>query len=124
MVRKNYYFISPRPKVAIEYSRGTTRNNTYHRAGYKITSLYRLTKEQITKLWDAGMLGSGQSWGISSQCDGKEEPAGQDTVPCTVIDENGNVLDEVAVDYRGVPYGPEPVPYYVYHTYFVCDSGD
>lgn len=124
-MKKNFYFISPKPKISIEFVRKSVRNNTYERGGYKITSLYRLSKEQIGKLWEAGLLGSGQGWSIASRCDGHEEPAGEDIVPCTVIDEDtGNVLDEVALDYRGIPYKNQGVPYYVYQTYYVCDSGD
>jgi hypothetical protein len=120
------YYISPRPVLSIERRRGSTfsRGPSYGGSGYTITSTRRLDKDQLMKLWDAGLLGSGQAFYINSQCDGMEKAAGSDMVEGVMIDDYGNRLDEPPTLWNGAPAPPDTVPYYVYHTHYVCDSGD
>ena len=121
------YYISPRPSLSIERRRGSTfnRGSSYGSGGYTITSLRRLDKDQLVKMFHAGLLGSGQSFFINSQCDGKEEPAGKDLVEGVMLDDHGNLLvDEPPTLWNGAPAKPDTVPYYVYHTSYTCDSGD
>jgi len=125
-VTKSYVYRNARPSIVIESRGGKQLGNCYHASYYRVTSLRKLTKETIDGMFRLGLIGYGQEFCILTKCDGSEEPAGTDTVPCVVIDEGtGEVIDEPAINpYSGEPYGPNMQPYYVYDTESRCDSGD
>jgi len=109
-----------RPKIEIRCTGGANLGRCYNAAYYKITSTHRLSREQIIGLRNLHLLGSGQEFRINSQCDGKEEPAGFDTV---------NMIDtktgEIAINrYSGKQYEPVDEPYYEYQTETRVDSSD
>ena len=98
-----------RPKLTIEYVETRNLGRCFNSTSYKITSIARLSTKTINALFDAGLLGCGQSFRISSQCDGKEEPAGYDEVPYkNYFGETRTRQDE----------------YFEYKTETECDSGD
>lgn len=123
-MNKSCYFINPRPLIAIERAGGKQLGRCYYMGTYKITSLSRLTSSAITKLWEAGLLGAGQTWQIASKCNGSEEPAGFDLVEGTMMDDAGNKLNEPPTNWFGEPVKPSKYPYYEYITNYYCDSGD
>lgn len=123
---KHYVYRNTRPKLVIECTGSKNLGRCYTATYYRITSLERLSKEKLEGMFDIGLIGLGQMFSILSKCDGTEEPAGTDTVPCVVVDPvTGEVLNERAINpYTGEPYLPNMQPYYVYNTENRCDSGD
>lgn len=115
---------SNRPAITISALSSRQISRCYSEGTYKIVSSSRLSSEKISALWNGGFLGAGQEWGIKSQCDGKESPAGFDTLDAFMVDDNGKVLDEPAVNFFGDPVKPVERPYYEYVTYYRVDSGD
>lgn len=122
---KSCYFFNKRPLLSIEGAGGKSLGRCFYEGNYKITSLTKLTRDSIKKLWEAGLLGSGQTWGIKSKCDGSEEPAGFDLVEGTMVDSyTGEKLNIPPVNYFGEPVPPSKAHYYEYLTYYQCDSSD
>jgi len=123
---KNFVFLRTRPELVIEGTGGGSLGNCYSANGWRVTSVHRLTAETLRGLNALGLLGIGQEFYVNSQADGKEEPAGVDTVPCVVVDKRtGKRLDEPAINpYSGEPYGSHDYPYFVYDCESRCDSGD
>lgn len=108
-----------RPDIAIRFVSERNLGRCYNAYTYKITSLRRLSKEQILGLRELGFLGSGQEFSISSSCDGKEEPAGHDTVHC--VEDDGT---RAVNPYTGDLYKPNEEPFFVYRVTNRVDSGD
>ena len=110
-----------RPDLTVKRTGGANLGRCYNATYVTVTSLKRLDKETLQEMRHMGLLvGYGQEFRIHSQCDGKEEPAGFDTVPC--IDEE---TGEPAVNkYSGKPYEPIEIPYYQYKVEHRVDSGD
>ena len=117
-------FISKRPLLTIEDLGEKVLRPCYYEFRYKITSQRKLSQSQIQKLWEANLLGYGQTWGINSPCDGNEEPAGFDLVAGTMVNELDEVLDLPPTSYFGKPVSPEKMFYYEYLTYARADSSD
>lgn len=108
-----------RPSLAIRFVSEQNLGRCYNSYTYEITSLRRLSREKIIGLKELGFVGSGQMFNINSQCDGKEEPAGHDTVHC-VNDDGTRAVNK----YSGKLYEPNEVPYYVYSVTHRVDSSD
>lgn len=87
---------------------------------YRVRSMRRLTLADLRKLFDVGLLGSGQEFRVHSQCDGKEEHAGKYEVPC-VDDKTGCIAKNPVT---GLPMPAHHYPYYDYMTSTLCDSSD
>ncbi len=119
-------WLNPRPRLTIEYVSGHTPFACHHVSTWRITSSpLRLTSEQIAALDKAGQLGSGQSYRIVSQCDGKEAPASLDSVSCKEIDRFGKVTRDPAInEYTGEPYPNHDINVFAYDIERTCDSGD
>ena len=108
-----------RPSIEIRFMGERNLGRCYNGYYYQITSTRRLSSEQIAGLRKLHLLGSGQMFSVNSQCDGKEEPAGHDTVQC--VDEEGKVAMN---RYSGKLYKPREEPYFVYNTETRVDSSD
>jgi len=121
---KDFVHRNPRPSIAIVCTGGRSLGNCYSESTFEITARRRLERKQIHALWDAGFIGYGQEFGVTSQCDGNEEPAGVDIVPCTVEIDGKPTGDAPINPYTGNMYEPYNEPYYVYRTYARVDSGD
>ena len=111
-----------RPDITVECTGGKNLGNCYNATFYKVTSVKQLSKEQIEGLRDLGLLGSGQEFFIRSKCDGVEEPAGFDTIPC-VDEETGEQAYNPYSEDRA-PYPAQEEPYYEYDIERRIDSGD
>lgn len=122
---KAFIYRNSRPTLAVEYTGESRLGRCYSEARYRVTSRRRLTSDRLKALFSAGFLGVGQEFGVKSRCDGSEDPAGHDTVPCVVVDSDGVPTAEPPINpYSGEPYAPISDPYYVYECYSRCDSGD
>lgn len=123
---KQFVYRNPRPQLVIESKGGRSLGRCYTASSYRIISLSKMTAEKLQGLFRLGFIGYGQEFEIISKCDGTEEPAGIESIPCIVIDERtGAVLDEPPTNpYSGKLYEPSQSPYYVYDTESRCDSGD
>ncbi len=120
-----HVFRNPRPMVVIENIGGKQLGSCYNASYYRVTALYRLSENTLRALNVAGVMGYGQTFSIRSQCDGKEEPAGEDDVKCVTVDCNGEVIADPAINpYTNVPYKSAKIPYFVYECETTCDSGD
>jgi hypothetical protein len=124
MTNRTFEFRSPRPRLLVEFLFGVSLGNCYSARRYRVTSTQRMARKEIEALREAGVLGHGQEFYIRSRCDGQEEPAGKDVVPCvTVVD--GAVVDEPAVNpHTGDPYAPIQCGYFVYEVESRVDSSD
>lgn len=121
---KTCCYINSRPSISVSFLSTKKLGRCYSEGKYKIVTTNRLSEDKIAALWKAGFLGAGQEWGIQSQCDGKEKPAGYDTLEAFMRDDNGNRLDEPPVNYFGEPVKPAQSPYFEYITFYRVDSGD
>lgn len=120
-----FTYPNPRPSLVIERTGGASLGACYDESYWRITSTNRIKKETIRQLFELGLIGFGQEFSIKSQCDGKEPPAGTDTVECVETDQRGNTLPGPAINpYSGEPYKPYQYPYFVYECVSRCDSGD
>jgi len=118
-------FVYPkkRPKLVIERLSKKEISNCYEESSWKVTSDYPLKKETIVGLYKLGLVGIGQEFSVISKCDGKEEPAGYDTVECVEVDSNGKALPGPAINpYSDEPYKPHKYAYYEYICISRCDS--
>ncbi len=123
MTRHHVYW-NHRPRLVVENRGGKALGNCYIASFQRITSTLRMSRKEIEALRDAGVLHGGQEFYIRSQCDGNEPAAGQDMLPC-VVELNGEILDEPAINpYSGLPYAPIQQSYFVYETESRVDSGD
>lgn len=114
-----------RPDLVIEVTGGASLGNCYSSTTRRVTSASRLTREQLTALYRLGLLGMGQEFYIRSTCDGTEEPAVFDDVPCVMVDDNDQPTGEPAINqYTGEPRPPTRYDYFVYDLDTRCDSGD
>jgi hypothetical protein len=114
-----------RPKLVIERTGGGAISNCYSGDTWRIISTFRLTKEKIVALYKLGLVGFGQEFGVLSQCDGNELPAGYDTVDCVEVTPKGEALPGPAINpYSEEPYTSMLFPYYIYECWSKCDSGD
>jgi hypothetical protein len=123
-MNKTCVYVNSRPSITVSFLSSKSLDRCYSEGTYKIVSTNRLQSKQIDALWKGGFLGRGQEWGIRSQCDGKEEPAGYDTLEAYMIDDHGNRLDEPAVNFFGEPVKPDKSAYFEYVTFYRVDSGD
>ena len=122
---KSCCFFNPKPILSINHMGSKQLGRCFYEGSYKITSLRKLNSNTIKKLWEAGLIGAGQTFGIRSKCDGTEEPAGFDLVEGTMVDDQtGEKLNIPAVNYFGEPVAPHKAYYYEYVTYYQCDSSD
>jgi hypothetical protein len=120
-----FYYPNPRPQLVIERTGGGAISNCYSGASWKITSLYQLKKETILQLYLAGVVGFGQEFGVTSQCDGLEQPTGWDEIECVEFDSQGYVVQgKPKNQYTGEDRPPIKSPYFVYECWSRCDSGD
>jgi hypothetical protein len=125
MSKNTFCWKHDRPLLVIERTGGGAIATNYSGDTWRITSTYPLKKEKIEALYKLGLVGFGQEFGILSQCDGNELPAGHDLVQCVEITPKGEVLPGVATNpYSGKPYEPKLLPYYEYNCWSKCDSGD
>lgn len=80
---------------------------------YQVVSAFKLKKEELTILWNLGLLGSSQEFCIYSQCDGKEEPWFEEKVPLMEFHNTGrrtgkvNKLNTLKKDYYVYCCGPK-----------------
>jgi hypothetical protein len=124
-MKKSFVYRNPRPALVVESTGGRQLGRCYHESTYRVTSRDKLSKKRLQALFEAGFLGVGQEFFVVSPCDGTEAPAGEDLVPCVVIADSGETLDEPAINpYSGKPYPPAPHHYFVYECRTRCDSGD
>jgi hypothetical protein len=118
----------PRPSLTIEHKRTQKAGHCYEISTYVVTSLWRLTKEQLGALHNIGVLGSGQSCKVTSQCDGKELPTLHVQAEPMTIDRRTGERVETAEppcnEYTGKPLAPIPYDYFTYTCEIACDSGD
>ena len=123
---KNFVYRSSRADIAIKCTGGASLGNCYSASYWTVTSRHKLTVEKLEGMRKLGVLGFGQEFRILSKCDGTEEAAGHDEVPCSVEDRyTGKVLDEPAINpYSGEPYKPIQESFYIYNCESCCDSGD
>lgn len=120
----DYVYKETRPRLTIEHLGGQGLGRCYSASYWLVTSTRRLSKEILTDLNHIGVLGFGQEFFIHSPCDGKEEPAGIDQVPCVGM-EGEKIVDEHPNNpYTGKPYGSSPFPYYQYRCESRVDSSD
>ena len=56
----------------VEENGGYNIGRCYNRYEYKIYSAGRLSADMLKQLFNMGLIGCGQEFKISSQCDGKE----------------------------------------------------
>ena len=122
---KNFVHHNSRPRIVIRCTGGANLGRYYNASYYEITSSgQRLSQKQINALFDAGFIGYGQEFNITNRCDGAEEPAGVDIVPCTV-EVDGKPTGEAPINpYSGEPYEDWNDPYFVYTTEARVDSSD
>ena len=113
-------FKRDRPYLVVVQKGGAKLGNCYSASYETITCHDQLSAKKINAMRDAGVLsGYGQEFYIRSQCDGEEEPAGHDEVPC-VDSETG----ETAVNpYSNKLYEASSMPYYEYKVEHRVDSG-
>lgn len=124
-MNKKYLWTPTRPMLTIERNGSAALGRCYSQGNYKVTSSSRLSKAQLEGMARLGVIPAGQEFGVSSQCDGHEEPAFVDEVPCTVQDIRGNKLDEPAINpWTKQPYTPHRFPYFVYECWERTDSSD
>jgi len=120
-----YVYRNDRPSLAVRCTGGASLGNCHDAMYYEIVSRVRLDAKRIRALWDAGFLGYGQSFMITSTCDGTEEPAGEDIVPCVEeidgVPQPGPAMNPYM---PGVPYEPMSQLYFRYTTEARVDSGD
>ena len=91
MREEHHAYRSTAPVLMIEELGGRKLGNCYYATRYRITSRgVKLTREQLHKLADAGVLGVGQEFYVRSTCDGMEEPCRRESAPCTVDEEGGH----------------------------------
>lgn len=120
-----FWWKNPRPNLTIEHTGSENLGNCYNADYYLITtSKYRISKDQIIALKNAHLLGSGQEFRLKSKCDGTEEPAGMDDVPCVKFIDGVAQPGPAVNPYSGEPYPNHPEPYYVYEIERRTDSGD
>jgi len=119
-------FPNARPSLTVEHTGGKQLGNCYSATFYRVTSTTRVSKKSLEALNHAGVLGFGQGFCVKSPCDGKEAPAGHDTLTAAEVDrETRTVVSATPVNrYTGKPYEPIQSPYYVYLCEATCDSGD
>lgn len=110
---------SKRPLLTVERVGGGSLGNCYHYIQVKVIADKRLSKEQLSIMRENGLLGSfGQGFSIKSACDGSEEAAFYEEVPC---------LDEETGEPWVNPYSnkeskPIKVPFYEYLVEHRIDS--
>ena len=123
---KDFVYKNNRPKLTIEVIGSKELGRCFNATYYRITSTHKLSREALKGLYDIGLLGSGQGFATMTKCDGTEAPAGEDEVPCVVVDRRTQeVLNEQAINpYSKKPYASMKMPYFVYETETSCDSGD
>lgn len=108
-----------RPNIAIRFISEKNIGRCYNEYTYEIVSLRRVSQKTIHSLRELGLLGCGQEFLIDSPCDGKEAPAGYDTVHC--LNDDGT---RATNSYTGRLYEPQQEPYYVYRVRNRVDSSD
>jgi hypothetical protein len=109
-----------RPELAIKYLGEKNLGRCYNGFYYMVTSTRRVSEAQITGLRDLHFFTGGQQFGVNSQCDGKEEPAGIDIVKC--VDEKTG--EPATSPYTGKLYPDREEPYYEYMIEVRVDSSD
>jgi len=121
-------WIPSRPHLAIKHLRTRPAGNCYSISIYVVTSLWPLKPEALQALHKLGHIGFGQSFKITSQCDGKEEPTIHDEVPpITISRATGETVETCAPpcnEYTGKLLPPRRYSYYTYTCEVHCDSGD
>lgn len=122
----HFSYPNPRPRLVIECVGGGSLGNCYSSATWRVTATERLSAHKLAALNAAGVLGMGQEFYVRSQADGKEEPAGEDDVPCVVTDRfTGKPTGDAPINpYSGKLYEPIKCPFFVYLCESRCDSGD
>lgn len=110
-----------RPELAIRCLRSTSTNRGYHESHYEIVSFRALDDEDVARIEQCGLLGSGQQWDIV-----KRETFIEDVPPVTISRLTGEVLPDVPpTNWNGEPITDSHA--YEWHRVVVrriCDSGD
>lgn len=117
----SFVYKNDRPFLTVEITDKIKLGRCYYGTKILVTCTQKLSKDKLTQLRLAGALGAyGQEFYIHSQCDGDEEPAGYDEVPC--IDEK---TGEKALNPRtGKVYPNHRQPFFQYRVEHRVDSSD
>lgn len=115
-----------RPQLTIEHVGSRPAGRCVSESTYRIVSMWRLSVDQIRKLFDAGVIGCGQGMRILSQCDGAELPQVFDSEPAKAVDRwTGERVDTYDTPtHMGKPQGDTVFRFYTYTCEVTCDSGD
>lgn len=111
-----YVYPKPLPELSIVQGKSSKLGNCYHQTIYEVTSSARLSCERLKSLKALGVMGVGQGFEVTSQCDGAEEPGLFAPSELTELDPDGRATDN------------EPSGKFVNYEYFVyrikirCDS--
>lgn len=93
----------------------TTLSTNSWETRHVVTSDKRLDVKTLRHLHAAGLLGNGQTFEITSQCDGVEAPQFHQEVECVVVEDN-RIVEAPAIREGGMPFPLFNCPIYVYHT--------
>lgn len=122
-----------RPNLTIKVVGGRQLGRCYSETTYHVTSLSPLSKEKLTTLWQAGLIGVGQQFNCSLlDAEGKRHPAdtrlssGEDVLNFIEVDSTTRKpTGRVAINpYTKKPQIPARMSYYTYECVVTCDSGD
>lgn len=118
----NIVFKAPTPDLLLECTGSRAAGRCYTITTYKVTSTKRLPRSVFDGLREAGLLGYGQGFSVSSPV---EEPQLLVPVALDVSDrEVARGYDKVTNPYSGAPYNETYRTVYVYTITSECDSGD
>ena len=114
------------PILTVELQSSVSLGHCYHGSTYKLTVTSRLSKKALHGMYVAGLFGAGQEFRVLSPCDGKEEPAGFETVQAKEYDmATMKVVNESPVnEFSKKPFPTMNEPFYVYLVERRTDSGD
>lgn len=111
-------YASPLPQLTVEYVRTHRVTATYNEATFIVTSMDRLSPEQIEALVDTGALNLGQGHRVEAELVKTVVAA-----PQTQEVSTGKICREVTpVDRYGAPYLPIKKAYYQYTVIRECDT--
>jgi len=126
-MKHSYVYENTRPMLVVESRGGASLGRCYNACYFRVTSRVKISRERMLKLRDAGFLGFGQEFSILSKCDGSEQPAGHDSLPCVECDSStGKPTGRAPAinPYSGKQYEPIEEAYFVYDVETRVDSSD
>lgn len=120
MKREGIYWFPIRPDISVDHTGGMSLGRCYSQTNYRVTANRRLTRDQLNKLAEIGIIPAGQEFNVTSQCDGKEEAAFWDEVEPTALDRDGHPTATARI----VDVKNRKFTYWVYECYERTDSSD